>query len=204
MHGLTVIKVGGSLLDWRELPERITAFLDEIRAGQPILRTVLIPGGGLAADSIRLLDRIHGLGAETAHRLALHSLDLTAEILAALLPWAITIQRPEVIYSVGNAGLVPILAPRRFLDEIDRLSDDRLAASWDVTSDTIAARIAVSLKADRLILLKSTDAPPGIGRAEAARIGLVDRVFPEAARELARVAFLNLRNREGRLHELSC
>ena len=47
---------------------------------------VLIAGGGPAADVVRVLDRIHGLGDETAHRLALHAMDLTAIILAELLP----------------------------------------------------------------------------------------------------------------------
>ena len=34
---------------------------------------------------VRGLDQIHGLGDETAHRLALHAMDLTAIVLAAAL-----------------------------------------------------------------------------------------------------------------------
>jgi hypothetical protein len=47
-----------------------------------------------------------------------------------------------------------------------------------VTSDSIAARMAVVLGADRLILLKSIDMPSGTSWTEAAERGWVDRHFP--------------------------
>jgi len=54
-------------------------------------------------------------------------------------------------------------------------------------------RFAALLGADQLILLKSTDAPPGLDRERAAALGLVDPIFPAASRTLRRVAMLNLR-----------
>ena len=68
-----------------------------------------------------------------------------------------------------------------------------MPASWDVTSDSIAARIAAGLHASRLVLLKSASLPPGADRAEAARLGLVDPVFPSVARELKIVEYVCLR-----------
>ena len=67
-------------------------------------------------------------------------------------------------------GRIPVLAPRRFLDEVDARSPDPLPPSWDVTSDTIAARLAVRLGAAELVLLKSTPLaarhrPPRGGRS---------------------------------------
>ena len=61
---LTIVKVGGSLFDWPELPVRLTAYIEQRRAMGPIEQTVLIAGGGPAADWIRALDRIHGLGSK--------------------------------------------------------------------------------------------------------------------------------------------
>ena len=61
----------------------MTEFLDGRKAVDRDERIVLIAGGGPAADMVRGLDRIHGLGDETAHRLALHAMDLTAIVLAA-------------------------------------------------------------------------------------------------------------------------
>jgi aspartokinase-like uncharacterized kinase len=190
---LAVIKVGGSLLDWPELPRRLRAFLDARRRVVQGERAALIAGGGPAADLVRALDRIHGLGDEVAHRLALRALDLTAFLLAALLPGSLPVDRIEAISEAWNAAVIPVLAPRRILSEIDRSGRDHLPASWDVTSDAIAARIAVHLKADRLILLKSAPLPPGATRDDASRLGLLDPMLPEVARALARVEYLNLR-----------
>jgi 5-(aminomethyl)-3-furanmethanol phosphate kinase len=193
--GLAVIKVGGSLLDWTELPRRLTEFLDSRRASTPAERTILIAGGGPAADLIRGLDRTHGLGDQTAHLLALHALDLTAILLAAILPGSFPVDRIEALSMAWDAGVVPILVPRPILSTIDRAGSglDPLPASWDVTSDTIAARIAVYLEAECLILLKSASLPVGTSRDDAARLGLVDPLLPVVSRALPRVAYLNLR-----------
>jgi len=192
---LAVVKVGGSLFDWPELPHRLAAFLDARRTIVPPERTVLIAGGGHAVDVVRALDRIHGLGDEHAHQLALHALDLTAILLAALVPGSILVDRIESLAGAWNAPSISILAPRKSINELDRTGKDPLPASWDVTSDAIAARLAVALGADCLILLKSAPLPAGASRRDAARLGLVDPVLPAAARSLARVEYVNLRER---------
>ena len=140
---LTVIKVGGSLFDWPELPRRLTELIDARKAADREERLVLIAGGGPAADMVRALDRIHGLGDQTAHRLALHAMDLTAIILAELLPGTVAVDHVDALRTVWSAGSIPVLAPRLTLDEIERSGQASLPASWDVTSDTIAAWIAV-------------------------------------------------------------
>ena len=69
-----------------------------------------------------------------------------------------------------------------------------LPHSWRVTSDSIAARAAVVFRAERLILLKSTDVPPGTPWGEAAARGWVDAHFPRVAATLAcPVEVLNFR-----------
>src|SRR5208282_1467619 len=119
--GLVVIKVGGSLLDWPELPGRLAAFLDNRRGHEACLReqAVLVAGGGPFADLIRTMDQTHDLGDLKAHRLAIRSLDLTAELLAALSPGFAVVNRTEGLWESRNLGQVPILAPRRFLEEVD-------------------------------------------------------------------------------------
>ena len=196
--GLVVIKVGGSLLDWPELPGRLAAFLDNQRGRAACLRAqaVLVAGGGPFADLIRTMDQTHDLGDQKAHRLAIRSLDLTAELLAGLLPGSAVVHRPEDLGACRNPGQVPILAPGQFLEEVDDRGPDPLPASWDVTSDSIAARIAVLLGARRLILLKSVGLAADIDRGEAARLGLVDAMFPRIASELEVVELVCLRDCE--------
>ena len=190
MTPLVVIKVGGSLLGWHELPARLSGYL-ATRRGE---RVVLIVGGGRAADFVRDLDRSHGLGEEPAHHLALRALDLTAHLLAALFPDLRPTDSVADLDAIWAQSLIPVLAPRRFLDEDEIHSPDPLPHHWDVTTDSIAARVAESLKADELVLLKSAPAPAGIDREQAAKLGLVDPAFPAASRRLGRVSYQNLRD----------
>src|SRR5205823_10227520 len=53
---------------------------------------------------------------------------------------------------------------------------EALPASWDATSDSIAARVTLATGASLLVLLKSTDRPRGSWQ-EAVRRGVVDPLF---------------------------
>ena len=190
---LTVIKVGGSLFDWPELARRLTEMIDAHQASHREERLVLIAGGGPAADVVRALDCVHNLGDRRAHRLALHAMDLTAIILAELLDGTVVVSTLDAFRAVCSNDSIPILAPRLILDEIDSSGQDGPPASWDVTSDSIAAWMALHIGADRLILLKSAPLPSGASRVEAARLALVDPMLPIVAGPLARVEYMNLR-----------
>ncbi|MCA9219115.1 MAG: hypothetical protein KDA71_02245, partial [Planctomycetales bacterium] len=78
---LRVAKVGGSLFDFAQLPTRLRSWLDD----QPGAN-VLIAGGGPLADAVRQADHLFALDASTAHRLAIESMRVMTELLAALLP----------------------------------------------------------------------------------------------------------------------
>jgi aspartokinase-like uncharacterized kinase len=186
-----VIKVGGSLFDWPGLPRHLSALLDAHRAASR--RLVLVPGGGRAADFVRALDRTFAFGDLLAHHLAVRSLDLTAHVLAALVPGLDVIEDVDNLEQVWKQDRIPVLAPRRLLEERDSDAADPLPSSWDVTSDSIAARVAVHLGAAELLLLKSAPLPPGTDRRAAAGLGLVDPFFPAVSRGLERVLYLNLR-----------
>jgi hypothetical protein len=80
------------------------------------------------------------------------------------------------------------------LSDIELAGASPLCASWEVTSDAIAARIAVHLEVQSLVLLKSTPLPDGATRAAAARLGLIDPMFPSVARLISDVEYVNLRS----------
>jgi aspartokinase-like uncharacterized kinase len=90
-------------------------------------------------------------------------------------------------------GLVPVLAPRRFMETIDATSDDPLPESWETTSDSIAARLADHLHAS-LVLLKSASPGAVRDREELSRAGFLDPIFPRVSRRLERVTVVNLKD----------
>src|SRR5882757_6525593 len=109
------VKVGGSLLNWEHLPARLSAYLAE-RRGE---RLLLLAGGGGLVDEIRQLDRIHGLGDERCHHLAIQSLDLSAAVLSLLVPGLAVVVSINTRDDAWEKGLVPVLAPGRILEDDD-------------------------------------------------------------------------------------
>ncbi len=186
---IVVFKVGGSLLDWPGLPGRLSAYLRAL----PEVRPVLVVGGGRFADALLDLDRRHAIGEARAHTLALRVLDLTAHVLADLVPGLATVDEIAEVEGAWSRSLVPVLAPRRFLDRDDR-SPDPLPHAWSTTTDAIAARLAVRLRARELVLLKSADCPSGATIAEAAGLGLVDPEFARAAATIPTIVYRNFRD----------
>jgi aspartokinase-like uncharacterized kinase len=188
MRGPVVVKVGGSLLDWPGLADRLSSYLDDRRGD----RLVLVVGGGRFADALRELDRAQAIGEVRSHALALRVLDFSAHALAAIVPGLLVVDDVPALPHAWEAGRSPVLAPRRFLDLDDR-SPDPLPHAWTTTTDAIAARLASRLGASELVLLKSAPIPPGLDLKAASRLGLVDPEFPRTASGLPIVTYQNLR-----------
>jgi aspartokinase-like uncharacterized kinase len=175
-----VVKVGGSLFDHPGLGPGLSRWLAD--RGRPAL---LVPGGGPAADAVRDWDRVHGLGDAASHWLAIRSLSLTAALLHRLLPGSVIVDSPRAAIEAGLGILDPFAFCR---------ADDTLPHSWDVTSDSIAARAAVIGDASRLVLLKSIDILPGIDWPTVVANKWVDAYFPRAVvRAAFPIEFVNFR-----------
>jgi aspartokinase-like uncharacterized kinase len=166
-----VVKVGGSLFDHPRLGAKLCTYLDSLAPSE----VVLVPGGGAAAEAVRELDRIHHLGEEASHWLAIAAMDVMGGVLRSLVPG------------------VPVLECLTFA-RADESRPGALPHSWAVTSDSIAARAAVVLGAERLVLLKSVDVPDGTTCDEWARRGWVDICFSRVVRSASfAVESLNFR-----------
>jgi aspartokinase-like uncharacterized kinase len=167
---MIVVKVGGSLFDHPALGPGLRTFLAALAPAD----VLLVPGGGIVADAVRELDRVHALGEEAAHWLALRSLDVTAALLERM------VGAPPTALA---GGIRRVLNPFTFARE-DESRPGALPHSWSVTTDSIAARAAVVFRPERLVLLKSVAVPPGTPWAVAAANGWVDAHFPQIAAEL--------------------
>lgn len=201
-----VLKVGGSLLDWPDLPRWLKPFFTT----NSDRRWVVIVGGGPAADWVRELDQIHQLSETLAHWLALDSLDLTAQAFKAMTHqsglrwnWTTSLKQLQQIWLNPQNPGIPLMSARSFCEE-DEQTCPKLALphNWSVTSDSIAARLAVRLGAD-LWLLKSVQVPDRTTRQEAANLGWVDPMFPKAAQGIRDVWLVQARSWEQRWVKLT-
>jgi aspartokinase-like uncharacterized kinase len=187
----TIVKVGGSLYDLPHLGARLGQWL----AGADLGRLVLVPGGGDTAEAVRRLKRCHGLDEELCHWLALRALTLNAHFLAGLLGRARVVERLEDCPATWQQQRLAVLDLHAFA-WADESRPGRLAHSWDVTSDSLAARVAAVAGARRLVLLKSVDIPMTQRWQEAARAGLVDAAFDQTVRQATglQVEVINFRS----------
>ncbi len=198
---LVVVKVGGSLLEWAELPERLSAWLN----GRPAGTYLLVAGAGALGDVVRQADARFELGQERSHWLCIDALSISARILAHLLGDAPLLDSLQSVRELRDRlrqrTTACVFDPRSFLhSEESRQAGVCLPHTWDVTTDSIAARLAECANAEQLVLLKSCN-PPAERIEAASDVGFVDRYFPQAARRVPRIACANLRG-DGVLSEL--
>jgi aspartokinase-like uncharacterized kinase len=129
-----VLKLGGSLLDHAPgIMERV------LSTGADVL---VVPGGGCFADLVRDVHVRKGLSQDAAHWMAVLAMDQYAYYLADKSGVELT---PLLVRKKGVRIVLPYEVLRR---------QDELPHSWDVTSDTIAAWMALRTGA---VLIKATD-----------------------------------------------
>ncbi len=198
---VVVLKVGGSLLTIADLGRRLTGLLAE----RPQMRPVLVCGGGAVVDAVREEQSRHQLSDETTHWMSLRAMGVNELLVASLIiTGAVVVHDTHHLQdawsehaarSCGAESLLQHAEADSALSLRSPLSAPRatLPHSWDVTSDSIAAWIALEIGASELVLLKSVDAPVGLSFTEAAAKGLIDRHFPRLDLSTLRVSWVNLR-----------
>lgn len=144
--GLSVIKIGGGLA---AVPGALDRVCRAVGAAGRDHHILVVPGGGLFADTVREFDRAVGVSADAAHWMAILAMDQYAHVLADRIPGATLIEEPGALLQTLTSSRVAVLAPSRWMR-----SADVLPHSWEVTSDSIAAFVAGALDAARLLLIK--------------------------------------------------
>ncbi len=175
-----VIKVGGSLLGRIDWPRLVGDLVQEATADRGCL---LIVGGGGVVESLRSSDAKRPLPPERMHRAAIDVMGATGWLVARLLGL------PLVAEPASQSAREPaVLDVPAWLGRENRL--ERLPVGWDVTSDSIAARVAAS-QGSGLLLAKSVP-PPVMGEDTCEQLadrGWIDRYFPRAAESLDEIAW---------------
>jgi aspartokinase-like uncharacterized kinase len=165
-----VIKIGGSLSDWH----RLGTWLDLIARPGHLHPVVIVPGGGPFADAVRDAQDNWRFDDRLAHRMALLAMEQFGLMLHGICPTLHTAATRERLRSLIRARM-----PAVWLPSAMALDQPEIAESWDVTSDSLAAWLAVELDAAALVLVKSGPCPcAATDAASLARDGLVDAAFP--------------------------
>lgn len=184
---IRVIRVGGSLLTWDQLPSQLLRFL----ADQSPATNVLVAGGGEWVELLRQSAKRFLLAEQDAHWLSVRAMSLTAKLLSIATGIQLISDFHAIVY--GEPTTFVLDAEVFLRTDEPRISGTPLPCSWEVTSDSIAARIAQALRADELVLLKSSDCQNANDFETLAETGFVDRFFPIATQGVKAVRFVNLR-----------
>src|SRR5450755_1821567 len=157
---LAVVKIGGSLYDMPDLQQRFQEWWLAWLREAPGSDMIFVPGGGAAADAVRLMDQAHHLGEERSHWLALEAMRLNTDFLRSSLQMFTirVIASPADLNRKAFPSDIPIWRPFFLEAHTFTIWDEgahpgsALPHRWSVTSDSIAARAAVVFGADHLIL----------------------------------------------------
>ena len=162
-----VVKLGGSLCN----DARLAIWLDmlvDCGKGQ----VVIVPGGGPYANAVRIQQQRWQFSDEFAHRMALLAMDQFALQLKGMNPLLVIAPTHAAITTAVSNIQVALWLPSAMVS-----SAAQIAATWDITSDSLAAWLARTLKAARLVLVKSCTIPLHATIDQLVRSEIIDRGF---------------------------
>lgn len=142
-----IVKLGGSLLRY---PSKLVE-LCRLLSNRRVRSFLVIPGGGIFADSVRYVDRLLNLSNRISHWMAVKSMDIYGLLLAYLIPNGSVASSLSEAQKLWVDGYTPVL-------EVYGLKELRdLPENWDVTSDSISLKLAQDWGIEELILVKDVD-----------------------------------------------
>jgi len=163
------VKLGGSLADSHCLIPWLEA-LSQTSA-------IIVPGGGLFADAVRQAQMHWHFDEQTAHHMAILAMRQYGRMLVGLCPKLVMATTLENLAKhIGNAVV--------WLPDPESLDEEGIPATWDISSDSLAAWLSNKLCVKNLLLVKSIaelDKPDDKAREltaiQAAEAGWVDPAF---------------------------
>lgn len=161
-----VVKLGGSLHSVPELANCLDALAN------PDQGVVLVPGGGPFADTVRLAQTQYGISDAAAHHMAMLAMEQYGLMLCDLKPGLVPAGSVDAIERTLRQGFTPVWLPSGMC----RHAVD-IPQNWSVSSDSLAAWLAIRLSAASLTLIKY-ERPADTDPAAMAAAGWVDKAFP--------------------------
>ena len=179
---MIVIKLGGSLAQSGALIN----CLNKIEHRYQGRAVIIVPGGGVFADQVRLAQQQWQFDEVTAHHMAILAMQQMALMFKGLVPqWPIVsslsdIQQQKILIWSPNSA---------------ELDQSGVPATWDISSDSLAAWLAKQLSAKELILVKSADIDPQASLEQLAAQQIIDQGFCQQTQAaLFRIRVVNQRD----------
>lgn len=138
-----VIKLGGSLLSTEALLPWLTVLAHS--------NAVIVPGGGVFADTVRAMQLRWGFSEQAAHDMAVLSMQQYGRMLADLAGLPVLKNHGRFAFPTDRAVV--------WLPDPDTIGQAAEPGSWRITSDSLAAWLAGQIQAEHLLLVKSVGLP---------------------------------------------
>jgi aspartokinase-like uncharacterized kinase len=161
---MRVVKLGGSLLETGQMFDCLK------RIVQTTENTVVVCGGGEFANYVRKAQKKWHFNDVAAHEMAILAMQQTAVMCQNLQPKFVI---APSISEIKNHHFV-IWSPN-----IADLNAAEIPATWNITSDSLAAWLATKLKADKLVVVKSCAIDSELTLIELREQCIVDSTFDE-------------------------
>jgi aspartokinase-like uncharacterized kinase len=165
---MIVIKLGGSL----SRSDDLVNCLNKVEKNYQGRAVVIVPGGGAFADQVRLAQQQWQFDDQTAHHMAILAMQQMALMIKALKPNFAIANNLAEIQGFLCSEKITIWSPN-----ITELDSAGVAASWDITSDSLSAWLATTVSATELILVKSAVIDARLSLQQLAELEIVDKAF---------------------------
>ena len=133
---------------------------------------MVVPGGGVFADQVRLTQKQWQYDDKAAHYMAILAMQQMALLFQSLCADLVLVDKVAAIAPALQQQKIVVWSP--LATELDAAG---IPASWDVTSDTLAAWLGIQLSAARLILVKSIQVPENATLEQLSTLGVIDKAF---------------------------
>ena len=165
-----VIKLGGSLSQ----ADALLHCINRIEQHYQNRMVVIVPGGGVFAEQVRVAQARFQFDDYTAHCMALLAMQQTALLIKGLM------NDVQIAHSVHDLKTqLPSQKTLIWSPEVVELDRAGVPATWAITSDSLAAWLAKTLQAKELILVKSAHINPHLSLQQLAKQHIIDQGFCE-------------------------
>ena len=163
-----VIKLGGSLLSSGSLREWLSIIVEH-GAG----KLVIVPGGGIFANQVRVAQQKWKFDNKAAHQMALLAMEQYAHLLQSYAPDLVLAGSIEGIGKAISLNQLPVWLPFKMINACQNVS-----ANWNLTSDSLALCLAEQLNAEHVMLIKSLSSNK-LNARQLSEYEMVDKDFPD-------------------------